>query len=573
MTAHRPTLLEALALASPFRGRTGDRKRTEDIAVEALGHILSTSEAARAGLSDVVGAGGAPVGPIVRVRTQVTGEKGARPDLAGFDESGLERVLIEAKFAAGLTDNQPVAYLERLQRAPDGRPTALLFVSPAARVESLWTELPRRAETSGIALESFRKAAGVRSAAVAGGGPRLLLASWTVLLDRLRDRVATEADSQAEAEIQQLRGLADREGKDVFRLLRPEELQDRDSPLLVLLVEELIDLAIERAKQRRVATKPQKQPRSWGYGQWLRLAGVDVWFGIHFDRWVRTPTALLWLWFRRGALDARGKKARIALEPLRSRKRQELFDDDERGFLVPVPLPAKVGAEALGASVTAWRESLAPGAELSDVERRKYGAMLEPVCEAMVARLEEVRQLLRATSGQGGTKRKGAVSRSPRPARVIPGDIPAAAAAGMRKDFPQRVGSLRRLVDDATSRGKDEGWAEVQGHGQRSGYGRYLRFGRIARVQVWFGILFRRWVLQPPATPLWLWFTSDSLERREQTRGALESMRRNDPFELIDDGAGGLFVPVLLPEDEGYDAVLEAVVKRLEEVARLLDGS
>ena len=492
--------------------------------------------------------------------------------MAGFDESGLERVLIEAKFAAGLTDNQPVAYLERLQQAPDGRPTALLFVSPAARVESLWTELRRRAATSGIALESFRKAAGVRSTALAGGGPRLLLASWTVLLDHMRDRVATEADSQAEAEIQQLRGLADRESKDVFQPLRPEELQDRDSPLLVLLVEELIDLAIERAKQRRVATKPQKQPRSWGYGQWLRLAGVDVWFGIHFDRWVRTPTALLWLWFRRGALDARGKKARIALEPLRSRKPQELFDDDERGLLVPVPLPPKVGAEALGASVTAWRESLAPGAELSDVERRRYVAMLEPVSEAMVARLEEVRQMLRAASGRGGTKTKSAVPRSPRPARVIPGDIPAAAAAGMRKDFPRRVGSLRRLVDDATSRGKDEGWAEVQGHGQRSGYGRYLRFGRIARAQVWFGILFRRWVLQPPATPLWLWFTSDSLERREQTRGAIESMRRKDPFEVIDDGAGGLFVPVPLPVDKGYDAVLEAVVERLEEVARLLDG-
>lgn len=566
MTAHRPTLLEALALVSPFRGRT------EDIAVEALGHILSTSEAARAALADVVDTGGAPVGPIARVRTQVTGEKGARPDLAGFDENGFERVLIEAKFAAGLTDNQPVAYLERLQRVPDGRPAALLFVSPAARVESLWTELCRRAKTSGIALESVRKAGRVRSAAIAGGGPRLLLASWTALLDRMLNRVATEADSQAEAEIQQLRGLADREGKDLFRPLRPEELQDRDSPLLVLLVEELIDLAVEQAKRRKVATKPQKQSRSWGYGQWLRLAGVDVWFGIHFDRWVRTPTALLWLWFRRGALDARGKKARIALEPLRSREPQELFDDDERGLLVPVPLPPKVGAEAVGASVTAWRESLATGAELSDVERRRYVAMLEPVFEAMVARLEEVRQLLRATSGRGGTKTKGAVPRYSRPGRVIPGDIPAAVAAGMRKDFPRRVGSLRRLVDDATSRGKGEGWAEVQGHGRRSGYGRYLRFGRIARAQVWFGILFQRWVLQPPATPLWLWFTSHSLERREQTRGALESMRRKDPFEVIDDGAGGLFVPVLLPVDEGYDAVLEAVVKRLEEVARLLDG-
>jgi len=41
MTAHRPTLLEALALASPLRGRT------EDIAVEALGHINSGQLGAR----------------------------------------------------------------------------------------------------------------------------------------------------------------------------------------------------------------------------------------------------------------------------------------------------------------------------------------------------------------------------------------------------------------------------------------------------------------------------------------------------------------------------------------------
>ena len=565
MTEPRPTLLAALARRPPLRGRI---ERTEHVAVEALGHILSTSEAARAALSDVVAAGGAPVGPIVRVRTQDTGEKGARPDLAGFDGSGLDRVLIEAKFAARLTDNQPVSYLERLQRLPDGQPSALLFVAPAARGESLWAELRRRASESPIALESFRKTEGVWMAAVAGGGTRLMLTSWKVLLDRMSVRVGAADDSQAEADIRQLRGLAVREEDNVFRPLRPEELRDQDSPLLVLLVEELIDLAIERAKRRRVATKSRKQPRPWGYGQWLRLAGVDVWFGIHFDRWVRSPTALLWLWFPSQSLEARRQTARIALQPLQSRRPQELFDDDERGLLVPVPLPPEIGGEALGASVTAWRKSLAPGAELSDVERREYVAMLEPVFEAMVARLEEVRQLLRAPSRRGGAKRMGAAPQAPRPGGVIP----AAVAGGMDKDFPRRVGSLRHLVDDATVRGKDAGWAEVQGHGQRSGYGRYLRFGQVARAQVWFGIQFRRWVLQPPATPLWLWFTSNSLERREQTRGTLESMRRKDPFEVIDDGAGGLFVPVRLPVDKEYDAVLEAVVGRLQAVARLLDG-
>ena len=88
--------------------------RIEDVAVEALGHILSNSEAARSALEETVRLGGAEVGSIDRVQTQVTGEEGARPDLVGFDDKGTKRVLIEAKFWAGLTPNQPNQYLKQL---------------------------------------------------------------------------------------------------------------------------------------------------------------------------------------------------------------------------------------------------------------------------------------------------------------------------------------------------------------------------------------------------------------------------------------------------------------------------
>ena len=108
MTAHGQTLLAKLA--SKFG------PQTENLAVDALGHILSGSKAARLALSKMIEAGGAVVGEIAQVRTQATGKEGERPDLAGFDRDGRERVLIEAKFWAGLTGNQPVAYLERLPR-------------------------------------------------------------------------------------------------------------------------------------------------------------------------------------------------------------------------------------------------------------------------------------------------------------------------------------------------------------------------------------------------------------------------------------------------------------------------
>ena len=122
----------------------------ENIAVEALGHILSTSPAAVRALEDVLQTGGAEVGEIAWVKTQASGEAGTRPDLAGFDQHNKERVLIEAKFWAGLTDNQPIAYLERL---PENQESALLFVAPAPRASStLWARNVQASKVSEVAI-------------------------------------------------------------------------------------------------------------------------------------------------------------------------------------------------------------------------------------------------------------------------------------------------------------------------------------------------------------------------------------------------------------------------------------
>ena len=77
MAANRKTLLAQLA---PRFG-----PQTENLAVEALGHILSGSAAARGALSELLEAGGARVGQVAEVRTQDIGEDGARPDLVGAD--------------------------------------------------------------------------------------------------------------------------------------------------------------------------------------------------------------------------------------------------------------------------------------------------------------------------------------------------------------------------------------------------------------------------------------------------------------------------------------------------------
>ena len=117
--------------------------QTEVAATAALRHILVQSESARDALERMLLAAGVEVDSLTRFQTEAIGEEGERVDLVCYDEHGTERVLIEAKFWAGLTDNQPNTYLARL---PEEGHSVLLFVVPAQRMETLWPVLCARAE-------------------------------------------------------------------------------------------------------------------------------------------------------------------------------------------------------------------------------------------------------------------------------------------------------------------------------------------------------------------------------------------------------------------------------------------
>ena len=351
MTAHGQTLLAKLA---PKFG-----PQTENLAVDALGHILSGSKAARRALSNVIADGGAVVGEIAQVLTQATGTEGERPDLAGLDQDGQERVLIEAKFWAGLTDNQPMAYLKRL---PANTPSALLFVAPAARLKALWNELHRivAKSPSGITLAKGSETTALLSAP-AGGRRHLLLTSWQAMLDRMATEAADAADSDTEKDIGQLRGLAAQQDDIAFLPLRREELGP-EFPRRMLGLRRLIDDATACAVDAGFANVRglQVTPREWGYGRYVRLAASTPWFGISFNDWAGPQETPLWLWFQ--GRDLRGKTRR-ALELLRQRHPPELF---ESGGDLVVPVELEVGVE------------------------------YEAVRKAVVERLKEVADLIRA---------------------------------------------------------------------------------------------------------------------------------------------------------------------------------
>ena len=267
----------------------------EDIATEALAHILVNSAASIEALNDVVQSGVQGVKPIKAVRTQVLDAGSSIPDMVGFDDEGKERVIVEVKFWAGLTDNQPNAYLNRL---PDDGPAALVFLAPDDRIRYLWPELRGRVERQyALSLvEAERKCFRV------GDTQRhLMLVSWTGLLDSM---AARSGDAEEPAGIgfgiRQLRSLARYAGTGAFKPILRDEQVGEDSEQRKRDFIQLIEAATWRGVEEGWASrKGSRVVRYSGeYGRYIYLSGLAwVWFGIQLKRFESTGESPLWVRF------------------------------------------------------------------------------------------------------------------------------------------------------------------------------------------------------------------------------------------------------------------------------------
>ena len=265
----------------------------EDIATAALAHILANSDAAIEALNDVVQSGVREVKPIVKVGMQIGGSDGSRPDMVGFDEDGKERVIVEVKFWAGLTDNQPNGYLARL---PEDGPAALVFLAPENRIRFLWPELRGRVERQyALAdVESER-----RCFHIEGTQRHLLLVSWTGLLDSMAAR-SGDADDPAGigVEIRQLRSLAKYADNGAFKPIVQGEEFGADAERRHREYRRLIDQATERGVEEGWASRKglRATPRPYGFGRYVQLAGrPEIWFGINVERFESTGETPLWV--------------------------------------------------------------------------------------------------------------------------------------------------------------------------------------------------------------------------------------------------------------------------------------
>jgi hypothetical protein len=264
----------------------------ENLATEALCFIVRSSDTAKEALRGVFSRAGVEIPADLRWETQVGGDDDARPDLVGFDGTGTQRVLIEAKFWAGLTDKQPVVYLKRL---PAGG--TLCVVGPARRHLLLVTELKRKILEPKEAL-SYDEVSSSHETTVARVGDRnLVVLSWRGVLATIIAAAEQASEGTVAEDARQLQGLCDHEDSEAFLPVSTEELTAHGSYQRILQFCDLVDkLATQLEDHHLIDRKGLKAVAGKGYyGRYMRLRGVGVLLLCDIRKWAAYASTPLWL--------------------------------------------------------------------------------------------------------------------------------------------------------------------------------------------------------------------------------------------------------------------------------------
>ncbi len=331
--------------------------QTETLATEALGHILSTSDEAKDALLGLVRNAGAHLGEVTRVRTEVVGKKNERVDLVCYGNTGEERLPIEVKFWATLTDNQPNTYLDRLP--DDDKAAVLLFIAPQARLESLWPEILRRTD-SRFNLKEESGAESVKSALLGTSQRRLMLTSWRALLDMM---LRTVGDVPTAENIRQLEGLCNTMDASAFLPLGSDELGPSFSRRFTDLHRVFGDVYKRADNEGVVSLKglgaANSLPRY--IGRYINLANTYVWFGMHFEIGAQYRETPLWLAFGWDEVHSptRIDVVRRALKPLMNQVPPEAIDRSVGDILVPIHLLSGVEYDAVINDIVARLQEIA----------------------------------------------------------------------------------------------------------------------------------------------------------------------------------------------------------------------
>jgi hypothetical protein len=299
---------------------------------------------------------GVPLPNNLNFDTQIGLEGRAIPDLTGVDENDQLVLMMESKFWATLTSNQPITYLGHLTPDKEG---IVLFIAPSSRFPTLWQELVQRCTESGLSVNQKIDQSPEHLVAEVEPGKLLGLASWESLLSYLKKELEVNGIVDGEHEVWQLQGLCERLDAEAFHPLQADDLKS-DSDMQIeeyrRLINDLVGILIK--KGHASIKEYRATPGADYYKRYMTLYGSKNWC-VEFNAtyWARFQRTPIWL-----TLDFASKfttQSIKKLSPLKEESPSRLFED-EKQIMIPLELALNVEREDVLKSLVQQIEEIEP---------------------------------------------------------------------------------------------------------------------------------------------------------------------------------------------------------------------
>lgn len=239
----------------------------ENVANSSVSYLLNRYPASRAALEKLLSLKQVPSHYVTELSTKSNG----RPDVTGLDANGDKVVIIEGKFWANLTDNQPANYLKEL-----GDGGKLLFLAPDRRIESLRSEMRKR---------------------LGSEDERIDVCSWLAFLALIESENSKDHDGNLASDLAQLRALCARMDEEGMPPLSMTDLDPMNGRICYQLADLIDDCNRQIRKWPQSTFKGMKSGGTkYGYGFYFKAFGFGCWLGFSTYNWFvkrsHTPTWL-----------------------------------------------------------------------------------------------------------------------------------------------------------------------------------------------------------------------------------------------------------------------------------------
>ena len=263
----------------------------EDVATLSLQYIISSNEKLNEAFNRIIcDTTKTDIGTDITYSCQSVGENSERPDMSGVDKEGREVVLCEMKFYAGLTSNQPNAYLDRLVKE-NGK--ALVFVCPEQRRVSLWSKVKElcREDNKEITDED-----GYRADV---NGIAMAVLSWAEIIETLR-RTAASSAVDALPDIAQLSGFCEMMDSTAFIPFSSEDMGPeiaRREERYFQTIDRLFDVIMSNKAIKASAKGLKASPNRTGYTRYLKINDYTVALMYNRTAWMSKTSVETPFWF------------------------------------------------------------------------------------------------------------------------------------------------------------------------------------------------------------------------------------------------------------------------------------